>query len=99
MIFNRHDSIMMEGYKRALNDLMNFIDNHSRFFKSERVMDIQAVKSLLMCIHEECESFYTYGTFDRRHLYLSPAKDKNGKKQVRRFFLKDKEESLEYQSV
>lgn len=95
MIFNRHDSIMMEGYRKALNDLMNFIDNHSMFLKRERVMDVQAVKSLLMCIYEECESFYTYGTFYRGLPYLSHSKDKNGKKQVRRFYLKDKQESYE----
>lgn len=95
MIFNRHDSIIMRGYKRALKDLMNFIDNHSEFLKRERVMNVQAVKSLLMCIYEECESFYTYGTFYQRLPYLSHSKDKNGKKQVRRFYLKDKQESYE----
>lgn len=52
MILNRYDSIMMKGYRKALNDLMNFIDNHSWFLKRERVMNVQAVKSLLMCIYE-----------------------------------------------
>lgn len=87
VIMNRLDSILLQGYKKAINDISNYIDKYKRHLTYERVMQVDVVKTMLECMYEEAEEMYLYGEFERTVLMISPAKDKNGKKIKRRFFL------------
>lgn len=89
MIITQYDALLMKGYRKAILDLINYIDRHSIELKYDRLMNVVAVKSLLMCIWEEYEDLYFYGDFERRFPCLSPSKDKNGKNQDRKFFFMD----------
>lgn len=95
MIITPYDTMLMKGYKKAILDLANYFDKRSQEFSREKLLNLPAIKSFLMCVYEESESFYLYGDFDKRVPWLSPAKNKiTGKKQQRRFFFKDEENAV-----
>lgn len=96
VIMNRLDSILLQGYKKAINDISNYIDKYKRHLTSERVMQVDVVKTMLECMYEEAEDMYLYGDFERRVMVISPAKDKNGKKLKRRFLLSNKKNKADY---
>lgn len=96
VIMNRLDSIMLQGYRKAINDISNYIEKYKRHLTYERVMQVDVVKTMLECMYQEAEEMYLYGEFERTFLMISPAKDKNGKKIKRRCFLVIKKDEADY---
>ena len=43
MIIDRHDSIMLQGYRKALLDISYYIDNHYHALSQERIMKVDVV--------------------------------------------------------